>query len=164
MADVGIDLSALDLAYRTFINGKPIAQGSKRPIRTRSAGGYAGGLRVMDVNAKTLAPWRRRISETVIDEHEGDLIETPVLVVAEFRFLRPRSHYRTGKNAHLLRENAPRRHFTKPDGDKLARALGDALTATLLKDDSQISLWIIQKTYTSHPDGEGLALAVYHLH
>ena len=44
-----------------------------------------------------------------------------------FRFPRPRSHFGTGRNAGQLKPSAPFYVRTRPDLDKLARAVGDAL-------------------------------------
>ena len=56
-----------------------------------------------------------------------------------FTFVRPKSHYRTGRNAHLLRDDAPTRPATIPDLSKLARSTEDALKdAGVIRDDSLI--------------------------
>src|SRR5690606_25696178 len=56
-----------------------------------------------------------------------------------FTLARPRSHYRTGRNAHLLRDSAPARPTGAPDLSKLARATEDALTeAGVWKDDAAV--------------------------
>jgi len=56
-----------------------------------------------------------------------------------FFLARPKSHYRTGRNADRLRENAPRRPAKMPDLSKLVRATEDALTdAGLWRDDAQV--------------------------
>lgn len=76
-------------------------------------------------------------------------IQHAVIVEATFWFAHPKSHYRTGRNAHLLREAAPIEHATAPDLDKLQRALGDALTqAGVIHDDRLICTWIASKRYT----------------
>ena len=75
------------------------------------------------------------------------MINVPVRVDALFVFPRPKSHYRTGRYADLLREDAPVWCATKPDADKLARAIGDALSGVLLRDDNLIVEWKIRKVY-----------------
>ena len=57
------------------------------------------------------------------------------------------SHYRSGRHADELRPSAPRYHTGPPDLDKLQRAIGDALTATVIRDDRQIAVWQTQKLY-----------------
>lgn len=48
---------------------------------------------------------------------------------------RPKSHYRTGKNADKLKDDAPKLPISKPDCLKLARAVEDALTGIMYVDD-----------------------------
>lgn len=60
---------------------------------------------------------------------------------------RPKSHYRTGRNAHLLRDTAPSAPNTKPDGLKLRRAVEDALTGVVWVDDARITEGRERKTY-----------------
>ena len=63
----------------------------------------------------------------------------PLAVDMIFTLARPKSHYRTGRNAHLLRDSAPARPTGAPDLSKLARATEDALTeAGVWKDDAAV--------------------------
>lgn len=78
---------------------------------------------------------------------DRDPFLAPVRVDVDFIFPRPKSHYRTGKNAHILREDAPNYHTSTPDLDKLQRAIGDALTGSVVRDDKQIAVWSVTKTY-----------------
>lgn len=45
-----------------------------------------------------------------------------------FHLPRPKGHYRTGANAHLLRDSAPEQPSVKPDLDKLVRSTMDGLS------------------------------------
>lgn len=116
------------------VAGLPIPQGSK------SAAVIKGRAVIRDSNAKTLKPWRDHVRATAEDATRyHDTITGPVAVWLYFTFERPKSHYRTGRNAHLLRPNAP--PFPgRPCGDidKLQRAVFDALTdAAVWTDDTQ---------------------------
>ena len=62
----------------------------------------------------------------------------PLHVGCTFVFPRPKSHYRTGKNAHLLKDSAPYFHTSVPDTDNLTKFIGDALNGVFWKDDSFI--------------------------
>lgn len=75
------------------------------------------------------------------------LLRGPVRVFATFRFVRPKSHFRTGRNAHQLRDDAPQFQTMHPDLDKLQRAIGDSLTGQVLRDDKQIASWYVEKVY-----------------
>lgn len=64
-----------------------------------------------------------------------------------FVFPRPKSHYRTGKNSGILRDDAPYFHESKPDNDNLAKFIKDALNKVYWTDDSKISVTLIVKIY-----------------
>jgi Holliday junction resolvase RusA-like endonuclease len=120
--------------------GTPAPQGSK--TRTRFG--------VREDNPET-KPWRATVAAEAFAAWPGKTpIDVPVEVDALFVFPRPKSHYRTGRNAHLLKDTAPAWCATKPDADKLARAVGDALAGVLLRDDNLIVEWRIRKIY-GHP-------------
>lgn len=119
--------------------GTPIPQGSK--VRTR------WGMREDNPGTK---PWRAAVAAEAAAVWAGrPLTPDPVAVTATFVFPRPQAHFGTGRNADRLKASAPLWHKTKPDGDKLARAVGDALTGVILRDDSQIVEWAIRKVYGS---------------
>ena len=63
-----------------------------------------------------------------------------VPVVIEMVFYRPRGagHFGTGRNAGVLKDSAPAAPSVKPDVDKLARAVLDALKHVAWHDDGQV--------------------------
>lgn len=72
----------------------------------------------------------------------------PVKVRLDFFLPRPKGHFRTGKNASVLRETAPTYHVAKPDADNLAKAALDALTdAGAWGDDSGVAVLKVTKFY-----------------
>ena len=76
---------------------------------------------------------------------------------ATFYFPRPQSHrLRSG----ALKAAAPKRPGVKPDIDKLARALCDALTGIAFADDSRIVTLTAEKRYVDDllPPGVEVAL------
>lgn len=110
--------------------GRPAAQGSK--VRTKYA--------MRDSNDATLTPWRNTISHAAHEALDGPRLDGDVRVNCTFYFDRPRSHYRTGKNAHLLKDDAPRHPRRVGDLDKLQRALFDAITDSgAWLDDAQVT-------------------------
>lgn len=122
------------------IPGTPQQQGSK----TRMPNGF------MVESNKKLGSWRRDAIAAAQAAYQGPKIIGPVFVLADFYFARPGSHYGTGRNASKLKPSAPRWHAQIPDGDKLARALGDVLTqAGVLQDDRLIARWVATKLWTS---------------
>ena len=121
------------------VAGVPAPQGSK--TRTR------WGMREDNPNTK---PWRGAVASDATDAMAGQPPLTgPLVLTAVFYFPRPKSHYRTGKHAGQLRSDAPSWHSIKPDGDKLVRAIGDALTGIVARDDSQFAIGRWQKLYGS---------------
>lgn len=114
--------------------GIPAPQGSKSPWGTES-------------NPNT-RPWRAAVAaEAAIAMKDHMTLVGPIHLDVVFEFTRPKGHYGTGKNAHALKGSAPRFHTSKPDVDKLARAIGDALTGIVFRDDSQISRLTVAKLY-----------------
>lgn len=143
------------------VTGLPAPQGSKR-------GFIAGGRAVVvDDNRPRLRTWRQDVKEAACGAQELHAIPetwSPLLTAVEldvtFLMPRPKHHFRTGRNAHLLRDAAPDRPAGKPDVDKLLRSTLDALTASgLYRDDSQVVTLTGRKVYTlGHP---GAVISVY---
>lgn len=103
--------------------GKPIPQGSK-VIRYR--GRYAA---LADDNANELKPFRRRVAMLAHMQMQGrPLMQGPVQMRLVFKLYRP-------KNA--SKANPPTA-AKKPDNDKLQRAVYDALTGVVYRDDAQV--------------------------
>lgn len=112
--------------------GRPIPQGSKK---------HVGGGRLVEA-ARGHKAWRKAITAAAADAGRHHVTEAgPVFVRATFTVNRPTSHYRTGRNAYLLRDHAPAHPITRTSGDldKLVRSVLDSLVdAQLLGDDSQV--------------------------
>ena len=130
------------VALACTIPGTPQQQGSK----TRNAYGT-----MYEAN-RNLKPWRAHAITQLRAAWAGEPITHGVHVTARFVYARPKSHYRTGRNSHLLRDDAPAFKTSAPDLDKLQRALGDALTqAGVLRDDALIASWAPVKLYGPTP-------------
>ncbi|MFG3709506.1 RusA family crossover junction endodeoxyribonuclease [Micromonospora sp. NPDC047730] len=123
------------------VYGLPGPQGSKTS--------YGPGRMVE--SSKKVKPWRadvRFAAEEAIscdcpDQCGGLLpgypLDGPLFVRMVFTFVRPKSHYRTGRNAHLLRDSAPAQPQGAPDLSKLLRSTEDALTsAGAWRDDARV--------------------------
>lgn len=130
------------VALACTIPGTPQQQGSK----TRNAYGT-----MYEAN-RDLKPWRAHAITQLRAAWAGEPITHGVHVTARFVYARPKSHYRTGRNSHLLRDDAPAFKTSAPDLDKLQRALGDALTQSgVLRDDALIVEWVARKQWASKP-------------
>lgn len=128
-----------------LVYGTPAPQGSKR---------HVGNGVMVESNQHSLRTWREDVKLAALralEETPGwerDYAQVAAHIV--FTLPRPKGHFRSGKFAHLLRDNAPRLHGTKPDLDKLLRSTWDALgTAGAYADDSRIAQVYSVKTYPS---------------
>ncbi len=132
---LGCGISALVIHFTVI--GIPAPQGSK--VRTPY------GMREDNPNTK---PWRATVAAEAFVASQGrELLTGPLKLEATFFFLRPKSHYRTGKYSDELKPSAPVAPDVKPDYDKLARAIGDSLTGIVIRDDANITTGIIKKRY-----------------
>jgi Holliday junction resolvase RusA-like endonuclease len=60
---------------------------------------------------------------------------------------RPRTHYGTGKNAGTVKPNAVKAPIVRPDVTKLTRAVEDACTSIVWRDDAQVVVQVARKRY-----------------
>lgn len=149
-------------AFAVTVYGTPAPQGSKRHV----------GRGVMVESSKHLKPWRDAVRGEAADSRASWGITAPLDAPLDaemiFTFPRPRSHYRTGRNAHLLRASAPARPGGKPDLSKLARSTEDALKdAGVYKDDALIVEYRrLAKVYAGEDrdalDAPGVLIRVHH--
>ena len=122
--------------------GTPVPQGSKTFVPT------AAGGRAKESNEKALKPWRASVAAAALDAMgELEPLVGPLELRAIFVFPRPKAHFGTGRNAGRLKPSAPSIVSTKPDLDKLVRAVGDALTGIVYRDDSQLAIVHAEKHY-----------------
>ncbi|MDX3239753.1 RusA family crossover junction endodeoxyribonuclease [Streptomyces sp. ME03-5709C] len=113
--------------------GEAGPKGSKR---------HVGGGRIVESSAK-VKPWEETVAWRAIEARTKVRGWRPLLGAVElsmvFTLARPKSHYGTGRNSHLLLPSAPARPDVRPDLDKYVRATQDALqTAKIIRDDGQV--------------------------
>lgn len=129
------------------IPGIPAPGGSKR-------GFYIAKLKrvvITDAGGERTKNWRAICAEAARQQYAGDPLQGPLQVTFMFFMPRPKGHYGTGKNASMLKPNAPTLHTSKPDALKLARSTEDALTGILWGDDAQTALLTVEKRYGTRP-------------
>lgn len=95
--------------------------------------------------------WKTDVKHEAQENYQGPLLECPIRLTLTFFVVRPKSHYRTGKNSKMLRDGANVYPTSKPDVLKLARGVEDALTSIIWKDDSQIVSEHLFKRYSETP-------------
>lgn len=109
-----------------FVAGRPAPQGSKHGYATRT------GKVAMVESSKAVKPWRADVRQALLDDHGNARarFDGPVRVRLEFVMPRP-------KSMPVTRPTPP--HTKKPDVDKLARAVLDAISsAGVWPDDSYV--------------------------
>jgi Holliday junction resolvase RusA-like endonuclease len=88
---------------------------------------------------------------TVQSKAPKEPITDPIMLTVVFYFGRPKSHYRTGKNSEMLKDDCPEWHTSRKDIDNLQKLIFDALNGIFWKDDAQICWVEAQKKYSERP-------------
>lgn len=123
--------------------GIPQPAGSKKAFRHRATGRI-----VVTDDAKGSRPWKNTVAaEAAIAMQGRELLEGPLALALTFVVPRPKGHLGTGRNTGRLRSSAPYHPAVKPDITKLVRAVEDACTGIVWRDDAQIVRQQAVKTY-----------------
>jgi len=116
------------------VTGTPKPQGSKRAYTNRKTGQPI----IVESAGIPLKDWRTDIQQTAITTMNGTPPLTgPIYVDLRFHLQRPKSHPKT-------KQTWP---ATRPDIDKLARAVLDALTHICFNDDGQVVSLTVHKIW-----------------
>jgi crossover junction endodeoxyribonuclease RusA len=117
-----------------LVEGVPVPQGSFR---------HVGNGRIISANPK-LNTWRDTIAQQIATQTAHRLIEAPIRLQLVFTLPRP-------KSVPIGRRATP---TTKPDLDKLTRAVMDAISleryCQVIKDDSLVTDLHAAKRYADH--------------
>lgn len=123
----------------TFIvHGLPAGQGSKTAIR--SASGAVIGSRESNPRTK---PFRQAVSGAALDAARAagwpppadPTMDTQFLVLVNCYVARPSSHF---LKSGALKKGVPMRPSAKADGDKVLRAINDALQKIVIDNDRRV--------------------------
>lgn len=121
---------AVPIRFRVV--GIPATQGSKTAFRSKN-----GKMIVTDSARKTLAPWKDDVRRAAAVNAPKEPLATAVQLVLTFFLPAPKS--------------LPKRqriwHTKKPDLSKLVRAVEDACTGIIWRDDSQVTDLAASKHY-----------------
>jgi crossover junction endodeoxyribonuclease RusA len=133
------------LAFRGVIvevRGLPKPAGSKRVFLV----GPKGGTRrpVVTDDCRKGADWRATVQHAIANAYQGPPMECALEVSLHFTVPRPRGHFNKRGE---LRPSAPAFPTTRPDRSKLCRAVEDAATGLLWRDDAQIICGALTKGY-----------------
>jgi len=135
-----------DNSIRIEVQGVAQPAGSKRPFKRGD-----GSLGVRDANDNARV-WKNQVADkAALAMYDRDMLCGPLAMLVTFYVRRPRSHYGTGRNENVLKANAPYYPSTRPDTLKLTRAVEDALTGIVYRDDAQISMQLTIRRYDETP-------------
>ena len=119
-----------------FVAGLPQTQAGMRDVPTKN-----GGRALITTGGKDLKPWRKKVKQVAeLAKRNTPTLTGPVEVT--YRFVLPMPSTRPV----ALRRQGIDWSYSKPDLDKLARAIGDSLSdAAVYGDDGQIARSVIAK-------------------
>ena len=139
--------SAPDAITFDVIGMEAATQGSKRSV----------GHGILLETNKRLRPWRALVTDAALATNQP-LLNTAVGISITFRFLRPKAHF--NKSGLSLKAPAHLTSKQKGDIDKLSRAILDALTGSLLQDDSQVVQLSAHKRYCTPQEKPGALITI----
>jgi Holliday junction resolvase RusA-like endonuclease len=144
------------------VNGTPATKGSSQSYAARNKAGVYTGRIGYRPDSDALGAWQDAVRTEGQRAMDGRApIEGPVCVLGlVVRFNRPATHYRTGKFAGQLRDDAPEWPVdgsAAKDIDKLVRAIFDGLqTGGVIKDDKQIVMMgTVMRVYCAPGEPQG---------
>lgn len=124
---------------RLVVYGQPRPAGSKTQGRTKDGRPF-----IRDSSGRSGAEWRRAVAQQAGALMAGQpLLEGPIVLHLTFVLPRPKGHF----GVKGLRPSAPAYPTVKPDTTKLVRAVEDALTGQVWRDDAQVVEQWARKQY-----------------
>jgi crossover junction endodeoxyribonuclease RusA len=129
------------------VRGLPKPAGSKRVFLVGK--GAARRPVVTDASGRPGRDWRVTVQYAIERVHRGAPLEGPLEVCFYFIMPRPRGHLRA--DGKTLRPSARAYPTTVPDVTKLVRAVEDAATGLLWRDDAQVVTQTATKRYGDRP-------------
>jgi len=157
------------------VRGTPVPKGSMKafatPISKKCAiCGNAKTRAVVTHDSKKTKPWQllvRFAAETAMREQGQEMSRGAALgVVLRFFIARPAGHFTTkdGEPTDVPKASAPLFPAKKPDIDKLARTVLDAMQGTVYEEDSRIVSIVGTKHFATHGEPPGVAVSVHDYH
>jgi Holliday junction resolvase RusA-like endonuclease len=131
--------------HQIVLPGKPIAKARARTLK--SGHSYNPQSEIEAAVQWQMRQWVKDNNFSIISEQE------PFALLLEARFLRPKSHYGTGRNSAILKPSAPKYHIAKPDGDNLLKFYLDAGQGILWMDDKTCGNMVALKDWQERGEG-----------
>ena len=118
--------------------------GKAQPAGSKTAGVTKSGRTFVRDSARRSAPWKREVAQAAGEAMQGGpLLEGPLRLGVVFAVPRPKGHY----GARGLKPSAPEHPTVRPDVTKLVRAVEDAMTGVVWRDDAQVVWQVAWKEY-----------------
>lgn len=141
-----------EIRFTVFGDAEPGGSKTGIPVRSKATGQWltrpngAPMVNVVDANPRVKG-WQSAVAWACRQVYQDRLLEGPLFVSMVFYQLRPKGHYGSGKNSDRLKASSPRYPTGAPDVLKLSRAVEDALTGVLWRDDALIVDEVIRKRF-----------------
>lgn len=136
--------------YKLWVPGIARTSGSHKTLNGR----------IVHANPK-VKDWMDKIAWLFMARYGRPCLLTGACYLSVMVYLsRPKGDYGKGKNAGKLLPSAPKDHIKMPDLDKLVRAIQDALTKVVWRDDSQVNKITAEKHYENTEHTPGILLYV----
>ena len=125
-----------------LVEGDPKPQARPR-VSVRAGRGFA-----YNADSAAMKAWKEALDAALRPfSFPGDFDE-PMHVELVFRLPRPKSHYRSGKFSHLLKESAPGDHQSRCDLDNLSKVILDKITRSgYWVDNNQVVFMSVRKRW-----------------
>ena len=118
--------------------------GVAAPAGSKTAGRTRDGRNFVRDSSRRSAPWKRQVAQAAGEAMDGaPLLEGALRLGVVFTVPRPQGHY----GAKGLRPSAPKYPTVRPDVTKLLRAVEDAMTGVVWRDDAQVVWQAAWKEY-----------------
>jgi crossover junction endodeoxyribonuclease RusA len=143
MTDDASLIEVIQSSMSFTVPGKPAPQGSKRHV----------GHGILIESSREVGPWRERVAlaaHNAMVQSGLPLITSGVTVVLDFTLPRPKSTPKRSTPAAVKR----------PDLDKLTRAVLDAITGTVIADDSQVVNIVASKSLAGLTETPGVTIRI----
>lgn len=150
-------ISKTEVVCNVWVPGEAATKGSMHFVKSK----HTGKPIPKQQGSKNLSEWTHAVKAAVWQYVRTKRARSGGFrVILLYHFPRFRNHYRTGQYSAELRPDAPRVHDQKPDPDKLARAVLDALTGIVWKDDKQVYDLRVKKKWVDRFCSPGMWLRI----
>lgn len=135
------------MVLKVVIPGEPCSQGRPRFARR--------GRFVMAYDPPKSRNWKATAQQHMRDEMDDDApLQGPLQVIVQALFTCPLSDHRKSMSRHR------RWHAKRPDAENVAKAVLDAGTGVIWRDDSQIARLVVAKHIAAQDEAPGVIVSV----